>query len=180
MSKEHVANHSPTDQVNNKKAAQNKKRANKYLSDIKQLKKEKEQLREQLLRKLAEFDNYRKRTERDFIDRIQNANEKLISELLPVLDDMERSLEHAHQQSNDINSLIEGSDLIYKKFLALLEKEGLQLIPSIGEEFNPEKHDALMQTESDKFESGKIIDEHLKGYALNGKVIRHSQVIVAK
>ena len=64
--------------------------------------------------------------------------------------------------------------------MALLEKEGLQLIPSIGEEFNPDNHDALMQTESDKFESGKIIDEHLKGYALNGKVIRHSQVIVAK
>jgi molecular chaperone GrpE len=155
------------------------KKPNKHLSEIKKLKEEKEQLKDQLLRKVAEFDNYKKRTERDFFDRVQNANERLITELLPVLDDMERALDHA-EKSKEVDSLLEGTNLIQKKLKDLLEKQGLEILSAKGEEFDPDKHDALMQLEKENVESGTIIEEHLKGYTLNGKVIRHSQVIVAK
>jgi molecular chaperone GrpE len=155
------------------------KKPNKHLAEIKKLKEEKEQLHDQLLRKIAEFDNYKKRTEREFLERVQNANEKLISELLPVLDDMERALEHV-EKSQEINSLLEGTTLIQKKMSDILEKQGLEPLPAVDEEFDPDKHDALMQVEKENTESGTIIEEHLKGYTLNGKVIRHSQVIVAK
>jgi molecular chaperone GrpE len=176
MVKEGIAEKKQT--VENKKKTSSQK-PNKYLSEIKKLKEENEQLQDQLLRKVAEFDNYKKRTERDFFDRVQNANEKLITELLPVLDDMERALDHV-EKSQEINSLLEGTKLIQKKMKDLLEKQGLEVLSAEGDDFDPDKHDALMQAEKDGVESGTIIEEHLKGYTLNGKVIRHSQVIVAK
>jgi molecular chaperone GrpE len=156
-----------------------KKRTGSTLTELSKSKEENALLKDQLLRKAAEFDNYKKRTEREFMDRVQNANERLISELLQVLDDFDRSLNHA-EESNNSESLIQGLELIYKKMFAILEKEGLKPINAVGEEFDPEKHDALMQIESKDKKSGTIIDEHLKGYVLNDKVIRHSQVIVAK
>lgn len=155
------------------------KKTNKHLTEIKKLKEENTLLKDQLLRKTAEFDNFKKRTEREFYDRVQNANEKLITELLPVLDDMERALDHA-VQSKQVGSNLEGSELIYKKLLGIIERQGLEKLPGEGEEFDPEKHDALMQVEKDGVKSGTIVEEHLKGYTLNDKVIRHSQVIVAK
>jgi len=161
------------------KKTPSKKRTSKQQSDIKKLKEEKEQLHDQLLRKIAEFDNYRKRIERESLNTILNANERLITDLLVVIDDMERSLFHA-KENNESETLIEGSELIYKKLFALLEKEGLEPIEAIGAEFDPDKHDALMQVDSKEVESGNVVDEHLKGYLLNGKVIRHAQVIVAK
>ena len=168
-----------TKQTIDEKKKTPKQRANKYLVEIKKVKEKNVQLNDQLLRKIAEFDNYKKRTERDFYDRVQNANEKLISDLLPVLDDMERAISHA-SQSKEINSLLEGAELIQKKMFGVLEKQGLAFMPAVGEEFDPEKHDALLQIEKKDVDSGKIVEEHLKGYTLNDKVIRHSQVIVAE
>jgi molecular chaperone GrpE len=176
MTKEDIVE--PKKNVGDKKRSSSKK-PNKNLIEIKKLKEEKEHLQDQLLRKIAEFDNYKKRTEREFVERVQNANEKLISELLPVLDDMERALDHA-EQSKEVNSLLEGTELVQKKMLGILEKQGLEPLPAEGEDFDPDQHDALMQIEKENVESGKIIEEHLRGYILNGKVIRHSQVIVAK
>lgn len=176
MTKEDIVK--PKTNVGDKKRSSSKK-PNKNLIEIKKLKEEKEHLQDQLLRKIAEFDNYKKRTEREFVERVQNANEKLITELLPVLDDMERALDHA-KQSKEVNSLLEGTELIQKKMLGILEKQGLGPLPAEGEDFDPDQHDALMQIEKENVESGKIIEEHLRGYILNGKVIRHSQVIVAK
>ena len=156
-----------------------KVKKNKQLEEIKKLKQENENLKDQFLRKVAEFDNYKKRTEREAIMWIQNANEQLIMRLLPIIDDMERSLSHGKQDNNS-ESIIEGAELIYKKLIDILDKEGLKPMNSLGEDFNPEKHDALLQIEKAKTESGKIVEEHLKGYYLNDKVIRHAQVIVAK
>ena len=156
-----------------------KKRISTLNNEIKKLKEENAQLNDKLLRKMAEFDNYRKRTEREYLDRVKNANERLITEIIPVLDDLERSIEHA-KSDQDLTGMVEGSELIYKKLIGLLEKEGLKSLISIGEEFDPEKHDALLQTENAEYTSGTVINEHLKGYELNGKVIRHAQVIVAK
>jgi len=156
-----------------------KKKSNKQMLEIKKLKEEKSHLHDQVLRKTAEFDNYKKRTERDFYDRVLNANEKLIAEILPILDDMERAIDHA-KNSNDVGSLLEGAELIEKKLHSILEKQGLQKMHAVGNEFDPEKHEALMQIEKKGVESGLIVEEHLKGYNLNDKVVRHAQVIVSK
>jgi molecular chaperone GrpE len=156
-----------------------KKRKSSKTEEIATLQDEIRQLKEQLLRKAAEFDNYKKRTERELLMYIRNASEELITKLLPVLDDMDRL--HAHiTEEPDIHALREGSELIYKKFTDTLEKEGLKPLPSLGEHFDPEKHDALLQVEKAESEGGTIVEEHLKGYTLNDKVIRHAQVIVAK
>ena len=175
---EKVEETAKTDEQKAKKKPAKKKSA-KGSAELSKIKEENTRLKDQLLRKAAEFDNYKKRTERDFFDRVQNANERLITDLLEVLDDFDRSLNHAEGKDN-AKSLVEGLELIYKKMYAKLEKEGLKPIDAIGEEFDPDKHDALMQMESKEHKSGTIIDEHLKGYELNNKVIRHSQVIVAK
>jgi len=176
MSKEYVEE---KDKVTVEKKKPARKKPNKQLAENKKLKAENGELKDQLLRKIAEFDNYKKRTERDFYDRVLNSNDRLITSLLPVLDDFERSLAHAGEETNS-DSLVEGFELIYKKMYSILEKEGLKSFEAVGEEFDPDKHDALMQQESKDHESGMIIDEHLKGYEFNERVIRHSQVIVAK
>lgn len=136
-------------------------------------------LRDQLLRKAAEFDNYKRRTEKEFISLLDSANEELILDILPAIDDFERSLQHMEESENN-DSHSEGIRLIYKKLISTLEKKGLKPIDAIGLEFDPDQHQALMQVDSDKYESGTVVEEHLKGYKLNEKVIRHSQVLVAK
>jgi len=148
-------------------------------NNISELEETVNQLKDQSLRKAAEFENYKRRTEKEFLAHLEFATEGLITELLPVIDDFERSIEHASKSENT-DSLKEGVELIYKKFIGILEKKGLKVMESVGEEFDTEKHQALMQIESDKVESGHIVDQHLKGYYLNDKVIRHAQVLVAK
>ena len=170
--------------------AQKKKRAStsktqKKLAELEaklsRLEEENAQLKEQNLRKIAEFENYKRRTEKEFLAHLEFANEELIKDLLPVLDDFERFLEHAGEETaQNGTSLKEGVTLIYKKMMGILQKKGLKAMESIGTEFDAEKHEALMQVESDTHDSGYIVDEHLKGYLLNDKVIRHSQVLVAK
>lgn len=164
-----------------KKAQKSKehKKVAEYQSRIETLENQLSQLKDQYLRKVAEFENYKRRTEKEFLAHLEFANEGLITDILPVLDDFERSLQHMNQ-SNDAQVLREGVDLIYKKLVAVLEKKGLKVMETIGLDFDAEKHQALMQIESDVHESGKIVDQHLKGYLLNDKVIRHAQVLVAK
>ena len=150
-------------------------------AEVAKLKEENAQLKEQNLRKIAEFENFKRRTEKEFLAHLEYANEELIKELLPVLDDFERFLEHAGEENaQNGTSLKEGVELIYKKMFGILQKKGLKVMESVGTEFDADKHEALMQVESDKHDSGYIVDEHLKGYLLNDKVIRHSQVLVAK
>ncbi|MBN1407937.1 MAG: nucleotide exchange factor GrpE [Calditrichaceae bacterium] len=137
------------------------------------------QLKDQNLRKIAEFENFKRRTEKEFLAHLEFANEGLITEILPVLDDFERFLDHADEPGGK-NPLKEGVELIYKKMYSILEKKGLKVMDVIGKEFDTEQHEALMQIETDKQESGHIVDQHLKGYLINDKVIRHAQVLVAK
>ncbi len=164
----------------NKNADSKEKKKIKELQDkTEALELEKNALKDQYLRKIAEFDNYKKRTEKEFLAHLEFANEGLITELLPVIDDFERSLDHADKDENK-DSLKAGIELIYKKFMAVLTKKGLKPIEAVGQEFDPEKHQALLQVDSDEYDSGYVVDEHLKGYAINNKVIRHSQVLVSK
>ncbi len=163
----------------NKEIKELKSKIESLEKEVEILKNEAASYKEQLLRKAAEFDNYKRRTEREFLDNIQNASQELILELLPVLDDLERSIAHAREEQAD-TPMLQGVELVYKNLMALLEKRGLKAIPSVGEEFDPDKHNALMQVETDKVDSGYVADEHVKGYMLNDKVLRHAQVLVAK
>ena len=151
----------------------------KLKGEIGQLKGKNEDLNDKYTRLVAEFDNYKKRTDKEYISLIRNANEKLITELLPVVDDLERSLAHLDEE-NDFKTMLEGFQLIHKNITSLLDKQGLKPMQSNGEAFDPDKHDALMQVKNKDVESNKIVDEHLRGYVFNEKVIRHAQVVVSK
>lgn len=137
-----------------------------------------EDLKKQLLYKIAEFDNYRKRTMKEKADLILNGGEKTITAILPVIDDMERALENM-KKAEDVKAVVEGVELIQKKFIGILEKQGVKAIDTKDADFNVDLHEAIAQfpapTEEQK---GKVIDCTLKGYTLNEKVIRHSQVVV--
>jgi len=143
------------------------------------LEEERGQLKDQMLRKMAEFENYKRRTEKEFLAHLENANENLITELLPSIDDFERFLEHAEKDDNNA-SLKDGVALIVKNIFDVLNKKGLKVMETIGQEFDTDKHEALMQVDSDEYGSGLVAGQHLKGYLLNDKVIRHAQVLVVK
>ncbi|MCK5759726.1 MAG: nucleotide exchange factor GrpE [Candidatus Delongbacteria bacterium] len=135
--------------------------------------------RDKLVRKAAEFENYKKRTSEEFLRLIETANENMITKLLPIIDDMNRFQTNykSEMKSEDIKK---GIDLIFDKFMTILKSSGLEEIEVIGKEFNPELHEALLQVEDPKVKSDHIVDQHEKGYTLRNKVIRHSKVIVAK
>jgi len=140
-------------------------------------------LKNQLLRTLAEFENFKKRTQREIGDLIGNANERLILSLLPAIDDFERALKAAEDlQTEDerIQPVVKGFESIYEKLMKTLADYGVRPIESIGHELDVSKHDALMQVEMEGKKSHTIVEEHEKGYYLNEKVIRHAKVIVIK
>lgn len=136
-------------------------------------------LKKQLLYKIAEFDNYRKRTMSEKADLILNGGAKVLGAILPVMDDMERALDQM-KKAEDMASVIEGIELIRKKFLSILEKQGVKPIETEGLEFDVDLHEAIAQLPAPSPEmKNKIMDCTLKGYMLNDKVLRHSQVVVA-
>lgn len=143
------------------------------------LKEDVEKIRDQLLRQVAEFDNYKRRSEKEYLVNIEMASRELIEELIPVIDDFERSIQHA-EKDNKKSPMLEGVKMIYKNLLNVMKKRGLMEIEAVGKEFNPDEHNALLQMDSDEYDSGYVVDQHAKGYKLRDRVIRHSQVIVAK
>ena len=134
--------------------------------------------KDQLLRKAAELENYKRRTEQDFSNLIRNANETLLLSLLPVLDDLERSLKHGKNLSEH-DSFYRGIELIRSKLGTVLESHGLSPFDSVGRPFDVEYHDALMQVPSEEHPENTVVEEVERGYTLNGKVLRHSKVIVS-
>ena len=136
------------------------------------------ELNDRLLRKIAEFDNYRKRTLKEKTELILNGGEKIITAILPVLDDMERALKNM-QDAEDVKALAEGVELIFKKFLDILEKQGVKPIEATGADFDVDLHEAIAQLPApEESLKGKVLDCTKTGYTLNEKVIRHSQVVV--
>lgn len=128
------------------------------------------------LRLMADFQNYKRRVEKEKRDLYSYANEKIMGELLEVMDNFERALE---QSANDSGTgLMEGMEMIFKQLSDVLEKEGLKEIEALGEDFDPNVHNAVMTEETEEYESGKVSGVMQKGYTLNGKVIRPSMVKV--
>ena len=134
---------------------------------------------DRLLRKIAEFDNYRKRTFREHIATLENASGHLMEKLLPVLDDLEQ-LEKLKPEHTNATTLYEGLALITKKAKDILQKEGLEIIPTLEKPFDPELHEVLAVMEDPEKEPGAILVEQQKGYRLKGRVLRHSRVVVNK
>ena len=144
---------------------------------------EAEALKDQLLRTLAEFDNYKKRSQREMSQFMQAANEKLIIDILPSIDDLERAIKVSKEitsQDPKVQQFVQGVEFIYKKLMKTLESKGLKAIESVGQTLDVNLHDALMQIDVPEKEPDTIVDEHEKGYYLFDKVIRHAKVIVSK
>lgn len=139
---------------------------------------ENDKLRDQMLRARAEFDNFKRRRNQEMEQFSQLANEGLITDLLPILDDFDLMLANA-EKSGESGSLIEGARMIRQKLFASLEKRGLEWIDAKGKPFDPDLHEALMQMPVPGVEAGTIVEVHQPGYRLAGKLIRASRVIVA-
>lgn len=142
----------------------------------KDLEKEIEELREHSLRQRADFENYRKQLDREREEFMKYTNEKLITQLLEVIDNFERALPTL--KKNDPESA-EGIEMVYKQLMQILEKYGLKKIEALGKKFDPYYHEAFLYEESDEPE-GTILEELQKGYMLDLKIIRHSKVKVSK
>ena len=135
-------------------------------------------LKDQLLRKAAEFENYKRRTESEFGAVIRNANEGLLLALIPILDDLVRSLDRGKQQK-DYDAFYRGIELIYNKFSRILEQQGLVPFDSVGKPFDVDFHEALLQMPKDDVPPHTVIEETERGYKLNDRVLRHAKVIVS-
>ena len=148
-------------------------------NQIQKLESEKAEMKDQFLRKAADFDNFRKRLIRDKEDAISFANTSLLTDLIDVLDDFERA-EDAARKSKDFDTLANGVDRIEKRLATLLEKKwGLSKYVPLNEAFDPEKHEALMMTESPDVKEATVAEVFQNGYILHGRVIRHAKVKVS-
>ena len=137
-------------------------------------------LKDRLLRQMAEFDNYRKRTMKEKAEIILNGSAGVVTDILPVIDDMERAIANS-SKSEDFNALKEGIELIYNKFMHILEQKGLQKISPKNEPFDTDFHEAIaMIPAPDEASKGLVLDCAIDGYKLNDKVLRHAKGAVGE
>ena len=141
--------------------------------------KENGELIDRLQRTLAEFDNYRKRVSREKDDLLKYGAEKMALDMLPVADNFERALEQA-KSATDPTAVVEGIEMIHKQFLATLEKYKVRPFDSLGEPFNPEKHEAMAQQEHPDYDANTIMAELQKGYFLDDRLLRPASVVVSR
>lgn len=145
---------------------------------VKDKKQEKiDELEDKVKRQLAEFENFRKRTEKEKATMFEAGAKSVIEKILPVIDNFERGLATTKEEDKT-NPHVEGMNMIYKQLMTELDKLEVKPIEAVGQEFNPDFHNAIMQVESDEYESGIIAQELLKGYTYRDSVIRHSMVAV--
>lgn len=136
------------------------------------------EMNDKYVRLYAEFDNFRKRAAKERADQLKYAGEDVLKQLIPVMDDLERSMK-ASAKATDIKTIKEGEQLIYNKFKNMLNLSGVHEMNSTGKPFDPELHDAVTNIPAPKEDlKGKVVEEVEKGYWLNGKVLRHAKVVV--
>jgi len=149
------------------------------LKTIQALQEENSQLKDQYLRKQADFENFRKRMLKEKEDAIKYANSELLLDLLGIIDDFERAIKSA-EDAEEFKSFHEGVVLIEKQFISLLDRKwGLQRFDSEGEEFDPQKHEAINMEESTEHDVATVVEDYQKGYILGDRVLRHAKVKVA-
>lgn len=135
---------------------------------------------DRLLRTSAEFDNYKKRTTREMRDVVRYANEKLLKELLSVADNLERAITSAQQDNAEDDALLEGVRLTLNEIEKILERHNVQPVKALGEPFDPNFHQAMMQAESEDQPVNTVIQEMQKGYVLHDRLLRPAMVVVSK
>lgn len=160
------------------KAAKKAKKS-KFKADKKQdaLNEKIAELEDKVKRQMAEFDNFRKRTDKEKSAMFETGAKNVIEKILPVVDNFERGLASVPEEEKG-SPFAEGMEMIYKQLVGELEKMEVKPIPAVGEEFDPNLHNAVMQVESEEYESGIIAQELLKGYTYRDSVVRHSMVAV--
>ena len=138
-----------------------------------------EELNDKVKRQMAEFDNFRKRTEKEKSMMFDMGAKTIIEKILPVVDNFERGFSTVEEADKD-DAFVQGMQQVYKQLMTELEAVGVTPIEAVGQEFNPDFHNAVMQVESEEYESGIIAQEFMKGYMYKDTVVRHSMVGVAQ
>ena len=152
--------------------------SNPLHTELEQAKEQADEHYQRYLRTQADFDNFRRRTMKEKEDLAKYASAKVITELLPVLDNFERALSTG-QEASETESFVKGVNMIFRQIQQVMEQEGVQPMNAVGEPFNPEFHQAIMQVESDEYEEGFVVEEVQKGYMLKDKVLRPAMVKVS-
>ncbi len=166
---------STNDEESNEESETEEEKEETVVDIIKKQEETIQQYKEKIQRTQADFENYKKRSEKERLEFVKYANEGLILKVLEAYEDLERALE-----VEDDKNLREGVELIYKKMTKILEDEGVEAIETEHQKFDPFKHEALMTENNDDYENNEIIQDLQKGYTLNSKVIRYSKVKVCK
>jgi Molecular chaperone GrpE (heat shock protein) len=146
---------------------------------LKEKEKEAQENYDRYLRLSAELENFKKRMEKEKGETYKFANENLLKDLLPVLDNLERALEHGRDSENP-KALLEGVELTYKSFWAVLEKYGISRVEALGEAFDPQHHEAVMVQEDAQRPAGEVISQLQIGYRLHNRLVRPAMVVVSK
>lgn len=165
------------DKENEKEEKKDKKKKEKTDKKQEVLKEKIDELEDRVKRQMAEFDNFRKRTEKEKTAMFETGAKSVIEKILPVVDNFERGLASVPEEEKE-TGFAQGMEMIYKQLMTELENMDVKPIPAVGEEFNPDFHNAVMQVESEEYESGVIAQELQKGYTYRDSVVRHSMVAV--
>ncbi len=164
------------EKAEDKKAAKKKSRGDKKQEALKE---KIEELEDRVKRQMAEFENFRKRTDREKQAMFETGAKSVIEKILPVVDNFERGLATVPEEEKEA-PFADGMNKIYRQLMQELDNIGVKPIEAVGTEFNPDLHNAVMQVESEEFESGVVAQELQKGYTYHDKVVRHSMVAVVQ
>lgn len=159
-----------------KKAAKKKAKADKKQEALKE---KIDELEDRVKRQMAEFENFRRRTDKEKQAMFETGAKSVIEKILPVVDNFERGLAMVPEEEKDA-PFVDGMNKIYKQLMQELDNIGVKPIEAVGTEFNPDLHNAVMQVESEEFETGVVAQELQKGYTYRDSVVRHSMVAVAQ
>lgn len=169
-----AADQAGSEETTGKKLFKKKNKADKKQDALKQ---KIEELEDRVKRQMAEFDNFRKRTDKEKTAMYEIGAKSVIEKILPVVDNFERGLTSVPEEEKG-NGFADGMQMIYKQLMTELENIGVKPIEAIGQEFDPDYHNAVMQVESEEYETGIVAQELQKGYTYRDSVVRHSMVAV--
>ncbi|MGF9698725.1 MULTISPECIES: nucleotide exchange factor GrpE [Paenibacillus] len=158
--------------------AQAEEMADQGQDELARLKTEVEEHQQRFVRAQADFDNFRRRTQKEKEELAKYASMKLVTELVPVIDNFERAMATV-PEGTESESFSKGIQMIFRQLETVLNNEGLTAMDTVGQPFNPEFHQAIMQVESDEYEEGTVVEEVQKGYMLKDKVLRPAMVKVS-
>ena len=181
MSAQDVLNDEPTvpNDANDANDANDETPEESEVDETEALKERIAELEDKNLRMMAEFDNYRRRTNKEKLELMATAGERIFKEMLPLVDDFERAVA-VMDKTNDIDAVREGIHLIQQKFIAFLDKQDVHAIETEGVDFNTDEHEAVTTFAAGEEQKGKVIDCTQKGYKLGEKVIRFAKVVVGE